>query len=101
RELRRRPPRGAGGVAASIAARLCRPAGRLDHGAVDRTAAGIGLRNRPAASRGPRVMRRILFVLALLLAAPRFLFASGEERTSAGDDLMIQTDTRWAGGAQG
>ena len=28
-------------------------------------------------------------------------FASGEERTTAGDDLVVRTDTRWAGGTLG
>ena len=37
----------------------------------------------------------------LVLAAPRLAFASGEERTTVGDDLVIRTDTRWAGGTLG
>jgi hypothetical protein len=38
---------------------------------------------------------------AVVLAAPHLVFASGEERTTLGDDLLIRTDTRWAGGALG
>jgi hypothetical protein len=50
--------------------------------------------------------RRALFlwvvvVVALILAAPHVAFASGEERTTVGDDLLIRTDTRWAGGTLG
>ncbi len=37
----------------------------------------------------------------MIQAAPRAAFASGEERTTVGDDLVIRTDTRWAGGALG
>jgi hypothetical protein len=44
---------------------------------------------------------RVLVVLALVLAAPHLAFASGEERTTVGDDLLIRTDTRWAGGTLG
>jgi hypothetical protein len=40
-------------------------------------------------------------VVAFMLATPLAAFASGEERTTAGDDLLIRTDTRWAGGAGG
>jgi hypothetical protein len=29
------------------------------------------------------------------------VFGSGEERTTTGDDLIIRSDTRWSGGAQG
>ena len=36
-----------------------------------------------------------------MLATPLVAFASGEERTTVGDDLLIRTDTRWAGGAVG
>ena len=43
----------------------------------------------------------ILVVVALILAAPQVAFGSGEERTTAGDDLVIRTDTRWAGGTLG
>ena len=47
----------------------------------------------------------VLFVRALavtaLLAAPHLAFASGEERTTGGDDMTIRTDTRWAGGSLG
>jgi hypothetical protein len=43
----------------------------------------------------------VLVVVALILATPSAAIASGEERTTAGDDLMIRTDTRWAGGAVG
>jgi hypothetical protein len=43
----------------------------------------------------------ILALVALVTAAPRLAFASGEERTTVGDDLVIRTDTRWAGGALG
>lgn len=44
---------------------------------------------------------RVLVVVALVLAAPHLAFASGEERTTVGDDLFIRTDTRWAGGTLG
>ena len=44
---------------------------------------------------------RVLVVVALVLAAPHLAFASGEERTTVGDDLLIRTDTRWAGGTLG
>ena len=44
---------------------------------------------------------RVLVVVALMLAAPHVAFASGEERTTVGDDLVIRTDTRWAGGTLG
>ncbi len=43
----------------------------------------------------------ILSVVALILAAPQVALASGEERTTLGDDLVIRTDTRWAGGTLG
>jgi hypothetical protein len=36
-----------------------------------------------------------------MLATPLVAFASGEERTTVGDDLSIRTDTRWAGGTVG
>lgn len=36
-----------------------------------------------------------------MLATPLVAFASGEERTTVEDDLLIRTDTRWAGGAVG
>ena len=44
---------------------------------------------------------RVVVVAALVLAAPRLIFASGEERTTDADDLSIRTDTRWAGGTIG
>jgi hypothetical protein len=44
---------------------------------------------------------QVLVVVALVLAAPHLAFASGEERTTVGDDLLIRTDTRWAGGTLG
>jgi hypothetical protein len=47
------------------------------------------------------VVLRILVVVALMLAAPQVALASGEERTTVGDDLVIRTDTRWTGGALG
>jgi hypothetical protein len=43
----------------------------------------------------------VLVVLVLILDAPHVAFASGEERTTVGDDLVIRTDTRWAGGTLG
>jgi hypothetical protein len=43
----------------------------------------------------------VLVVMALIPAAPHVAFASGEERTTAGDGLLIRTDTRWAGGTLG
>jgi hypothetical protein len=43
----------------------------------------------------------VVVVVALILAAPHVAFASGEERTTVGDDLSIRTDTRWAGGTLG
>jgi hypothetical protein len=43
----------------------------------------------------------ILAVVTSILAAPHVVFASGEERTTVGDDLSVRTDTRWAGGAFG
>jgi hypothetical protein len=43
----------------------------------------------------------VFVVVALILAAPHAAFASGEERTTVGDDLVIRTDTRWAGGTVG
>lgn len=43
----------------------------------------------------------ILVVLAVILAAPQVALASGEERTTVGEDLVIRTDTRWAGGTLG
>jgi hypothetical protein len=42
-----------------------------------------------------------LVVVALVVAMPQVALASGEERTTVGDDLVIRTDTRWAGGAVG
>ncbi len=48
-----------------------------------------------------RVFLWIVIVVELIQAAPRAAFASGEERTTVGDDLVIRTDTRWAGGALG
>ncbi len=39
--------------------------------------------------------------MAFVLAARLPAFASGEERTTVGDDLVIRTDTRWAGGTLG
>ncbi len=44
---------------------------------------------------------RMLVVLAAVLAARSLAFASGEERTTVGYDLVIRTDTRWAGGILG
>jgi hypothetical protein len=40
-------------------------------------------------------------VVAMILVAPQVALASGEERTTVGDDLVIRTDTRWAGGTLG
>jgi hypothetical protein len=42
-----------------------------------------------------------LVVAAWILAAPRETFAFGEERTTVGDDLVIRTDSRWAGSTLG
>jgi hypothetical protein len=44
---------------------------------------------------------QLFVVVALVLAAPHLAFASGEERTTVGEDLLIRTDTRWAGGTLG
>ena len=55
-----------------------------------------------SALRRPRALFLwVLVVVALILAAPHVAFASGEERTTVGDDLVIRTDTRWAGGTLG
>jgi hypothetical protein len=55
-----------------------------------------------SAFRPPRALfLRLLVVVALVPAASHAAFASGEERTTVGDDLVIRTDTRWAGGALG
>jgi len=43
----------------------------------------------------------VVVVVTLILAAPQVALASGEERTTVGDDLVIRTDTRWAGGTLG
>jgi hypothetical protein len=43
----------------------------------------------------------VLVVLAVILAAPRVAFASGEERTTSGEGLLMRTNTRWAGGTLG
>jgi hypothetical protein len=43
----------------------------------------------------------VVVVVASIVAAPQVAFASGEERTTVGDDLLIRTDTRWAGGTLG
>jgi hypothetical protein len=43
----------------------------------------------------------VLVVVAFKLAMPAAAIASGEERTTVGEDLLIRTDTRWAGGALG
>ncbi len=43
----------------------------------------------------------VLVIVALISAAPPMAFASGEERTTVEDDLLIRTDTRWAGGSLG
>ncbi len=43
----------------------------------------------------------VLIATALMQAAPHMAFASGEERSTSGDDLLIRTDTRWAGGTLG
>ncbi len=51
--------------------------------------------------RRPGVLSWRVLIVAALLAAPRLAFASGEERTTVGDDLLIRTDTRWAGGTLG
>jgi hypothetical protein len=51
--------------------------------------------------RRPGVLFWRVLIVAALLAAPRMAFASGEERTTVGDDLLIRTDTRWAGGTLG
>ena len=48
-----------------------------------------------------RTSLRVLVVVAFMLATPLVAFASGEERTTVGDDLVIRTDTRWAGGTVG
>jgi hypothetical protein len=44
---------------------------------------------------------RALVVVAFVLAARPLAFASGEERTTVGEDLEMRTDTRWAGGTLG
>ncbi len=44
---------------------------------------------------------RVVVVVASVLAARSSAFASGEERTTVGEDLEIRTDTRWAGGTLG
>src|SRR5690349_566086 len=49
----------------------------------------------------PRALCVWVVVVALILAAPHVAFASGEVRTTVGDDLLIRTDTRWAGGTLG
>src|SRR5271168_438341 len=55
-----------------------------------------------SAYRPPRALCTwVVIVVALILAAPHVAFASGEERTTVGDDLSIRTDTRWAGGTLG
>ncbi len=51
--------------------------------------------------RRPGVLFWCVVAVVALLAAPRLAFATGEERTTVGDDLLIRTDTRWAGGALG
>jgi hypothetical protein len=51
--------------------------------------------------RRPWVVFVQAFAVAALLAAPHLAFATGEERTTVGDDLTIRTDTRWAGGTLG
>ena len=43
----------------------------------------------------------LVVLLASILFAPQVAFASGEERTTAGEDLVVRTDTRWAGGTLG
>src|SRR4051812_8575078 len=43
----------------------------------------------------------VLVVAALIPAAPHVAFASGEERTTVGEDLLLRTDTRWAGSTIG
>jgi hypothetical protein len=40
-------------------------------------------------------------LLLLFAAAPVPVLASGEERSSEADDLVIRTDTRWTGGLEG
>ncbi len=55
-----------------------------------------------SAFRAPCILfLRVLVVVALVLAVPHLAFASGEQRTTVGDDLSIRTDTRWAGGTVG
>jgi hypothetical protein len=49
----------------------------------------------------PGVLFWWMLAVVAFLAGPRLAFASGEERTTVGDDLLIRTDTRWAGGALG
>jgi hypothetical protein len=44
---------------------------------------------------------RALVVVVLVLAARQPAIASGEERTTVGDDLLMRTDSRWAGGTLG
>ena len=56
----------------------------------------------PSAVRSPcALFLRVFAVVALIQAAPRVALASGEERTTVGEDLVIRTDTRWAGGDLG
>jgi hypothetical protein len=43
----------------------------------------------------------LLVVVALILAAPHVALASGEERTTSGEGLVVRTSTRWAGGTLG
>ena len=75
-----------------------RPMGKFDARISRRGQRGVD----SSAFRPPCVLfLRVLVVVALMLAAPHVAFASGEERTTVGDDLLIRTDTRWAGGTLG
>ncbi len=43
----------------------------------------------------------VLFALLAACAAPAHVLAAGEEHTTNSDDLIVQTDSRWAGAANG
>jgi hypothetical protein len=43
----------------------------------------------------------VIAVVGLIQAAPHVALASGEERTTSGEDLLVRTSTRWAGGTLG
>jgi hypothetical protein len=49
----------------------------------------------------PGILGAAVAIALATLISPSLAFASGDEKTSNGDDLLIGTDSRWAGGVAG